>query len=114
VIYFESLRRALSTGRGLRLTLSCGESEESIELTPRVAEQVLKAVAALTSEEPGESVLTITVQGHQVLRRRDEFGLLLRTQEFGDVIFSLPEQVIKGLIADLSRLASSSSWRLGG
>lgn len=114
MIYFESLRRALSTGRCLRLTFSCGESEESIKLTPQVAEQVLKAVAALTSKEPGESALTLTVQGHQALRRPHEFGLMLRTQEFGDVIFSLPEQIIKRLIADLSRLASSSSWRLEG
>jgi hypothetical protein len=83
-------------------------------LSPQVAEQVLKAVAALTSEEPGESALTLTVQGHRVLRRPHEFGLMLRTQEFGDVIFSLPEQIIERLIADLSRLASSSSWRLEG
>jgi hypothetical protein len=113
-MHLESLRRAMSTEPGLRLTFSCGESEESIELTPQAAERVLKAVAALTSEEPGEGRLTVTVQGHPILRRPDAFGLLLRTQEFGDVIFSLPEKIIQRLIADLTRLASSSSGRLGG
>ena len=42
-MYLERLKRILSTERGLRLTFSSGDTEESIELSPKAADQILKA-----------------------------------------------------------------------
>ena len=42
-----------------------------------------------TSEAVGEGPLTLGVLGHQVVRTPEAYGLLLRTQELGEVVFSL-------------------------
>jgi hypothetical protein len=103
MIYLERLKRFLSTERGLRLTFSSGRAEESIEMSAEAAAQVLNALERVRAAEH----LTVTVEGHQIMRRADAYGLLLRTQEFGDVIFSLPQPIIQRLADDLKRLASS-------
>jgi hypothetical protein len=108
VMYLERLKRALSTERGLRLTFSSGDTEESIELSPKAADQTLQTLQVATSESAGEEQLTLTVLGHQVVRTHEAYGLLLRTQEFGDVVFSLPQPILQRLITDLTHLASST------
>jgi hypothetical protein len=55
----------------------------------------------------GERPLTLRVLGHQVVRTPEAYGLLLRTQELGEVVFSLPPTILKMLIADLINLAFS-------
>ena len=107
-MYLERLKRVLSTERGVRLTFSSGDTEESIELSPKAADQTLQTLQVATSESAGEEQLTLTVLGHQVVRTHEAFGLLLRTQEFGDVVFSLPQAVLQKLITDLAHLASST------
>ena len=106
-MYLERLKRVLSTERGLRLTFSSGDTEESIELSPEAANQTSETLRAVTSEIAGEGQLTLTVLGHQVVRTNEAYGLLLRTQEFGDVVFSLPHAILQRLINDLMHLASS-------
>jgi hypothetical protein len=106
VMYLERLKRVLSTERGLHLTFSSGDTEESIELSPEAADQTSKTLQVV-SREAGEGQLTLTVLGHQVVRTHEAYGLLLRTQEFGDVVFSLPHAVLQRLITDLMHLASS-------
>jgi hypothetical protein len=106
-MYVERLKRVLSTERGLRLTFSSGDTEESIELSPEAADQTLHTLQGVTSEIAGEEQLTLTVLGHQVVRTHEAYGLLLRTQEFGDVVFSLPQAILQRLITDLMQLASS-------
>ena len=106
VMYLERLKRVLSTERGLHLTFSSGDTEESIELSPEAADQTSKTLQVVT-REAGEGQLTLTVLGHQVVRTHEAYGLLLRTQEFGDVVFSLPHAVLQRLITDLMQLASS-------
>ena len=108
VMYLERLKRVLSTERGLRLTFSSGDTEESIELSPKAADQTLQTLQVATSESAGEEQLTLTVLGHQVVRTHEAYGLLLRTQEFGDVVFSLPQAILQRLITDLTHLASST------
>jgi hypothetical protein len=108
-MYLERLKRALSTERGLHLTFSSGDKEQSIELSPEAADQILQALQVVTSEAAGQEQLTLTVLGHQVVRTPEAYGLLLRTQEFGDVVFSLPEAILRRLISDLMHLASSPS-----
>ena len=105
-MYFERLKRVLSTERGLHLTFSSGGTEESIELSPEAADETSKTISAVT-EIAGEGQLTLTVLGHQVVRTNEAYGLLLRTQEFGDVVFSLPHAILQRLITDLMHLASS-------
>jgi hypothetical protein len=107
VIYLERLKRALSTERGVHLTFSSGNTEETVELSPEAADQVRQALQVVTSKAAGEDQLTLTVLGHQVVRRPDAYGLLLRTQEFGDVVFSLPQAILRRLITDLTQLVSS-------
>ena len=107
MMYLERLKRALSTERGLYLTFSSGDTEESIELSAEASDQILQALQVLTSEAAGEDQLTLTVLGHQVVPTPEAYGLLLRTQEFGDVVFSLPEAILRRLITDLMHLASS-------
>jgi hypothetical protein len=107
VMYLERLKCALSTKRGLHLTFSSGDTEQSIELSPEAADQILQALQVVTSEAAGQEQLTLTVLGHQVVRAPEAYGLLLHTQEFGDVVFSLPEAILRRLISDLMHLASS-------
>ena len=107
VMYLERLKRVLSSECGLHLEFSSGDSEESVELSREAADQMLQALQVVTSEAAGEAQLTLTVLGHQVVRTPEAYGLLLRTQEFGDVVFSLPQAVLQKLITDLTHLASS-------
>jgi hypothetical protein len=106
-MYLERLKSVLSTERGLHLTFSSGHTEESIELSPEAADQTSKSLRIVTREIADEGPLTLTVLGHQVVRTHEAYGLLLRTQEFGDVVFSLPPPILKRLIGDLMQLASS-------
>jgi hypothetical protein len=107
VMYLERLKRVLSAEMGLHLEFSSGDSEESVELSREAADQMLQALQVMTSDAAGEAQLTLTVLGHQVVRTPEAYGLLLRTQEFGDVVFSLPQAVLQKLITDLTHLASS-------
>jgi len=68
---------------------------------------MLQALQVVTRKVAGEEQLTLTVLGHQVVRTPEAHGLLLRTQEFGDVVFSLPQAILQRLITDLTHLASS-------
>jgi hypothetical protein len=104
-MYLERLKRVLPTERGLHLAYSSGDSEESLELGREAADQILKALQV--KQVAGEKQLTLNVLGHQVVRTPEAYGLLLRTQEFGDVVFSLPQAVLQRLITDLTQLASS-------
>jgi hypothetical protein len=106
-MYLERLKRVLSTERGLHLTFDSGDTEQSIELSPEAAEQTSKTLRVVTREIAGEGQLTLTVLGHQVVRTNEAYGLLLRTQDFGDVVFSLPHAILQRLISDLMHLASS-------
>ena len=105
-MYLERLKSVLSTERGLHLTFSSGDSEESIELSPEAVEQTSKTLHDVT-RDAGEGPLTLTVLGHQIVRTHKAYGLLLGTQEFGNVVFSLPPAILKRLIGDLMQLASS-------
>ena len=111
VMYLERLKRVLSSEFGLHLEFSSGNSEESVELSREAADQMLQALQVMTSEAAGEAQLTLTVLGHQVVRTPEAYGLLLRTQEFGDIVFSLPQAVLQKLITDLTHLASSPQNR---
>jgi hypothetical protein len=106
-MYLERLKRVLPTERGLHLTFISGDKEEAIELSAEAADQTSKTLQAATSDIAGEGPLTLTVLGHQVVRTHEAYGLLLRTQEFGEVVFSLPPPILKRLIGDLMHLASS-------
>lgn len=106
-MYLERLKRVLSSEMGLHLEFSSGDSEESVELSREAADQMVQALQVMTSDAAGEAQLTLTVLGHQVVRTPEAYGLLLRTQEFGDVVFSLPQAVLQKLITDLTHLASS-------
>jgi hypothetical protein len=106
VIYFDRLKRALSSGRGLHLTFTSNGAEHAIELSCEAADQTLHALKVVTRETAGEQ-LTLTVLGHQIVRAPEAYGILLRTQEFGDVVFSLPQSILRKLINDLMQLESS-------
>jgi len=56
-----------------------------------------------TAEEP----LTLTVLGHQVVQSREDKGLLLKTREWGTIVFSLPQAILPKLVSDLAHLVSS-------
>ena len=107
VMYLERLKSFLSTERGIHLTFSSGDTEESIELSPEAADQTSKSLRIVTREIADEEPLTLSVLGHQVVRTHEACGLLLRTQEFGEVVFSLPHAILQRLITDLVHLASS-------
>ena len=47
-MYLERLKRVLSTERGLHLTFSSGDTEESIELSPEAVEQTFKTLHGVT------------------------------------------------------------------
>lgn len=106
-MYLERLERVLSTERGLHLAFRAANSEELIELSQEAADQVLQALQVVAKKAAGQEPLTLTVVGHQVMRTPEAYGLLLCTQEFGDVVFSLPQAVLQRLITDLTHLASS-------
>ena len=106
-MYVERLKRVLPTERGLHLGYSFGDSDESLELGREAADQILQALQV--KQIAGERQSTLNVLGHQVMRTPDAYGLLLHTQEFGDVVFSLPQAVLQRLIVDLTHLRSSSA-----
>jgi hypothetical protein len=106
-MYLEFLKGVFSTERGVRLTFSFGDAEQSIELSPEAADQTSKTLQVVTREMAADEPLVLTVLGHQVLRKPEAYGLLLRTQEFGDVVFSLPRVILDTLIHDLTHLSSS-------
>jgi len=106
VMYLERLKSVRSTERGLHLTFSSSDTEESIEFSPEAIEQTFKTLLGVTPDA-GEGPLTFTALGHQVVRTHEAYGLLLRTQEFGDLVFALPQAILKRLITDLMRLESS-------
>ena len=108
VMYLERLKRVLSTERGLHLEFTSGDSKESIELSREAADQTLRALEVVTSEGSDKDPLTLTVLGHQVVRTPEAYGLLVRTQELGDVVFSLPPAILQRLITDLRHLSSSA------
>lgn len=107
VMHLERLKRVLSTERGLHLTFISGDREEAIELSSEAVNQTSKTLQVATRDVAGEGPLTLTVFGHQVVRTDEAYGLLLRTQEFGEVVFSLPHAILQRLITDLMHLASS-------
>ena len=107
VLYLERLKRALSAEHGAHLTFSSGTTEQTVELSPEAADQVLQALQVLRSKPPGEDQLTLTVLGHQIMRAPEAYGLRLRTQELGEVVFSLPRLILRRLMTDLTHLASS-------
>ena len=106
-MYVERLKQALSTQRGLHLTFSSGPAEQSMELSPEAVVQTLQVFQLMAREAVDGGPFTLTVEGHQVVRTPEAYGLNLRTQEFGDVVFSLPPQILQRLITDLVHLASS-------
>lgn len=106
-MYLARLKSVLTTERGLHLTFSAGDTEKSIELSPEAVAQTSKSLRILTKEIAGEEPLTLTVLGHQIMRTHEDYGLLLRTQEFGDLVFCLPQAILERLMTDLLRLASS-------
>jgi hypothetical protein len=67
-----------------------------------------RALQVVTSDVTGEEQMTLTVLGHQIVRKPEAYGLRLRTQEFGDVVFSVPQAILRRLITNLTYLASSS------
>jgi hypothetical protein len=107
-MHFDRLKSALSTERGLLLTFDSGNKEASIELSPEASDQTLRTLSVVRKAMESSQPLTLSVSGHQVARTREAYGLLLRTQEFGDVVFSLPRGVLQKLIADLRHLEGSS------
>jgi len=113
-MYLERLKRVSSTKGGVQLAFSSGDSEELIELSREAADQMLQALQIVTNKVTGQEQLTLTALGHQVVQAVEAKGLLLRTKELGDVVFSLPQTVLQRLITDLVHLASSPlSHRLG-
>lgn len=106
-MYFERLKQGLLTKRGLQLTFSSSNAEQSVELSPEAAVQALQVLELMASEAADKGPITLTVEGHQVMRTPEAYGLNLRTQEFGEVVFSLPPQILQRLITDLMQLASS-------
>lgn len=103
-MYLEKLKRVLPTERGLQLTFSSDGSEESLELSHEAIAQLLRSISGTDrTSEP----LTLGVLGHQIVRTPTAHGLLIRTQELGAVVFSLPPAILKMLTTDLMRLASS-------
>jgi hypothetical protein len=105
--YLERLKRGLPTERGLCLTFSSGNTEKTIELSREAAGQILQALQIPTKQGTAEVRLTLTVLGHQVVQTPEAKGLLLRTKEWGIIVFSLPDGILQKLIAELAHLASS-------
>jgi hypothetical protein len=113
-MYLERLKQVSSTKRGLQVAFNSGDSEVSIELSREAADHMLQALQIAMDTVTGEEQLTLTVLGHQVVQTVEAKGLLLRTKELGDVVFSLSQTALQRLITDLVHLASSPlSHRLG-
>jgi hypothetical protein len=112
-MYLEQLKSGVPTERGVRLTFSSGNKEKTIELSREAAGQTLQALQVPTKMGTPEERLTLTVLGHQVVHTPEAKGLLLRTllrtKEWGIIVFSLPQSILPKLIADLRYLASCPS-----
>jgi len=106
-MYLERLKRASLTERGFHFTFSSSNTEKSVEFSREAAEQIRQALQNVLSKSAPEHQLTLTVVGHQIVRAPSAYGILLRTQELGDVVFSVPPEILQRLIADLTDLASS-------
>ena len=108
-MYLEQLKSGVPTERGVRLTFSSGNKEKTIEFSREAAGQILQALQVPTKTGTPEERLTLTVLGHQVVQTPEAKGLLLRTKEWGIIVFSLPQSILPKLIADLRYLASCPS-----
>jgi hypothetical protein len=106
---FDELLRCVPTQSGLRLTFRCGEADRTIELGWEATGRILRALEVPSEKGMPAERLTLTVLGHQVCRAHEAKGLLLRTEEWGSVVFSLPQEILPKLIADLVHLASFPS-----
>ena len=53
-MHLERLKSVLSTERGLHLTFSSGDTEESIELSPEAADQTSKSLRIVTERLPAK------------------------------------------------------------
>ena len=82
-----------------------GQTKQTMELSPHAALDIPRTLE--TPMETRQEPFTLTVLGHQLVHNAEAKGLLLRTQELGVVVFSVPEGVLQRLIADLAFLASS-------
>ncbi len=102
------LKRAFSAETGLHLTFSTGDTQQTVELSPEAADQLLRVLQVVESKPVGEVPLTLTVLGHQVMRTPEAYGLRLRTQECGEVVFALPQLILRRLITDLMHLESAA------
>ena len=101
------LKRALSSEDELHLTFSSGDTQQTVELSSEAAKQLLRALQVVERKPVDEVPFTLTVLGHQVMRTPEAYGLLLRTQEFGEVVFSFPQLILRALITDLMHLESA-------
>jgi hypothetical protein len=105
--YLKRLKRGVPTKRGVRLTFSSGHTAKTIKLSREASGQILQALQIPTKKGTAEVRLTLTVLGHQVVQTPEAKGLLLRTKEWGIIVFSLPQGILQKLTADLAHLASS-------
>ena len=105
--YLKRLKRGVPTKRGVRLTFSSGHTAKTIKLSREASGQILQALQIPTKKGTAEVRLTLTVLGHQVVQTPEAKGLLLRTKEWGIIVFSLPQGILQKLMADLAHLASS-------
>ena len=108
-MYIEQLKSGVPTERGVRLSFSSGNKEKTIEFSREAAGQILQALQVPTKTGTPEERFTLTVLGHQVVQSPEAKGLLLRTKEWGIIVFSLPQSILPKLIADLRYLASCPS-----
>ena len=84
----------------------CGQTKQTKELIPHAALDLLRALQTPMEASARQEPLTLTVLGHQIVQNAEAKGLLLRTQELGAVVFSLPEGILQRLIADLAFLTA--------
>lgn len=105
--FFQKLLRCVPTHRGLRLTFRSGGTDKTIGLSWEATGRILRALEVPTENGIPAERLTLTVLGHQVVRAHEAKGLLLRTKEWGIVVFALPQEILPKLITDLAYLASS-------
>jgi hypothetical protein len=107
--FFEDLLRCAPTERGLRLTFRCGGADRTIGLSWEATGRILTTLEMPTEKPIPAERRTLTVLGHQVVQAHEAKGLLLRTKEWGIVVFSLPQEILPKLITDLVHLASTRS-----
>ena len=105
--FFEDLLRCAPTERGLRLTFRCRGADRTIGLSWEATGRIFRALEVPTEKGIPAERLTLTVLGHQVVQAHEAKGLLLRTKEWGIVVFSLPQEILPKLITDLVHLVSS-------